>query len=150
MKRGDLDSVNAIIKACITEWNLPERVKRLSLSSYQYTVIDLEHLSAVVAVTTDNEIVGAAAWEHTDTNDLPRDQHGVLLHGLYVHPHNQLHGIGKRFIKSALEDVRRQGLDGILVKAQSDAISYFQSQGFTILPVENSERDYPHRWWKAL
>jgi N-acetylglutamate synthase-like GNAT family acetyltransferase len=150
MQRGDLDSVNAIIKACITEWNLPDRVKRLSLNSYQYTVLDLEHLSAVVAVTRDNEIVGVAAWEHADTNDLPKNQHGVLLHGLYVQPRKQRRGIGKRLIKTALEDVRSQGLDGILVKAQNDAISYFQAQGFTMLPVENSERDYPHRWWKAL
>lgn len=150
MQRGDLDSVNAIVKACVMEWGLPERVKRLSLSSYQFTVLDLEHFSTVVAVTTDNEIIGVAAWEHAHSNDLPSDQHGLLLHGLYVNPHNQLHGIGRRLITTALEDARSQGLDGILVKAQSDAISYFQSQGFTRLPVENSERDYPHRWWKAL
>jgi N-acetylglutamate synthase-like GNAT family acetyltransferase len=150
MQEDDLQSVNAVIESCVMTWDLPERVKRLSLSSYQYTTFDLEHLTAVVAVSTDNDIVGVAAWEHANTNDLPTNQQGMLLHGLYVEPNNQLHGIGRRLVKSALDDIRRQGLHGLLVKAQSDAISYFQSQGFTQLPIENSERDYPHRWWKAL
>ncbi|MET0069679.1 MAG: GNAT family N-acetyltransferase [Candidatus Thiodiazotropha sp.] len=150
MEREDLDSVNAIIEACVMGWDLPERVKRLSLGSYRYTEHDLDHLTAYVAVITGGEIAGVAAWEPADANDLPQSKQGMLLHGLYAAPNHQGLGIGSRLINSALVAARVQGMDGLLVKAQSDAAGYFQSRGFANLPVENPERDYPHRWWLAL
>ncbi|MEW8578135.1 MAG: GNAT family N-acetyltransferase, partial [Candidatus Thiodiazotropha sp.] len=150
MERGDLDSVNAIVEACVAGWDLPERVKRLSLGSYRYSEHDLDHLTAVVAVIKNDEIIGVATWESADSSELPQNQQGMLLHGLYVAPGYQGHGVGRRLINSALEAARRQGMDGLLVKAQSDAVGYFQSRGFTYLPIENAQRDYPHRWWLAI
>ncbi|MES9993846.1 MAG: GNAT family N-acetyltransferase [Candidatus Thiodiazotropha sp.] len=147
MTRDDLESVNAIIEVCVMGWDLPQRVKRLSLGSYRYTEEDLDHLTAIVAVNAADEIMGVTTWEPADTNDLPQSQHSMLLHGLYVAPLHQGIGIGDRLIKSALEAVREQGMQGLLVKAQSDAIGYFQSRGFTKLPIENTNRDYAHRWW---
>ncbi|MBT2968403.1 MAG: hypothetical protein B6D72_08160 [gamma proteobacterium symbiont of Ctena orbiculata] len=150
MKKGDIDSVNAIIEACVMGWDLPERVKRLSLGSYRYTEHDLDHLTAVVAVMTGNGIVGIATWNFTAAEDLPKNQHGMQLHGLYVAPRHQRRGVGSRLINCALEAAREQGMEGLTVKAQSDATGYFQSRGFTNLPVENEERDYPHRLWLAV
>ncbi len=38
-----LDAINHVIEAAVMIWDLPERVKRLSLSSYYYTEQDLNH-----------------------------------------------------------------------------------------------------------
>lgn len=62
----DLDTINRVIEAAIMTWDLPERVKRLSLSSYYYTEQDLNHLELVVAEDGQKNIKGVAAWEHTD------------------------------------------------------------------------------------
>ncbi|MFT4650146.1 MAG: hypothetical protein ACI9AP_000314, partial [Flavobacteriales bacterium] len=39
---------------------------------------------------------------------------------------------------------------GLLVKAQVDAVSFFNQAGFTKLPVEDYSRDYVYRYWKAV
>lgn len=148
--KNDLDAVNAIVEACVMSWNLPERVKRLSLASYRYNPFDLQHLEMVLVEIDDGEIAGVAAWEPASVADLPKDRTGMLLHGLYVAPQQQRHGIGGRLIESALEAVRRNEMNGLLVKAQADAISYFESKGFIAQPIENENRDYPYRWWKAV
>ncbi len=149
MQRDDLDSANAIVETCVIGWDLPERVKRLSLGSYRYTEQDLDHFTAVVAITPHNEIIGVAAWEPASAGDLPGNRQGMLLHGLYVAPRHQGEDVGGRLVKTAVEAARTQGMDGLLVKAQSDANGFFQSRGFSNLPVENAARDYPHRWWLA-
>lgn len=131
-------------------WNLPERVKRLSLGSYRYQLHDLDHLELVVAEIPGGEVVGVAAWEFASATDLPREKRGLLLHGLYVSPQHQHRGIGSRLVDTALEAVHTQGMDGLLVKAQADAVGFFQARGFTHLPVENPGREYAHRWWKSI
>jgi predicted N-acetyltransferase YhbS len=147
-QKDDLNAINAIIESCVMSWNLPERVKRLSLSSYRYGPYDLYHFDLVLAEITGGEIAGVAAWEPATPSDLPKDTTGMLLHGLYVAPPRQNQGIGRRLIDSALEAVRKQGMNGLLVKAQADAIGYFQSQDFASLTIENPKQDYPYRWWK--
>ena len=144
----DLDSVNAVIESCLMAWDLPERVKRLSISSYRYNSHDLGHLDMLLAKRAKTETIGVAAWEPASEYDLPTDKSGILLHGLYVAPHCQQRGIGSCFVNFALDAVRSHGMDGLLVKAQADAVGYFQAHEFIFLPIENPDRDYPHRWWK--
>ena len=48
--KTDLDAINRVIEAAVMTWKLPERVKRLSLPSYRYTLADFAHLEMVVAV----------------------------------------------------------------------------------------------------
>ena len=146
---SDLDAINTIISSCVMGWNLPERVKRLSIGSYQYNDHDLQHLQLFVALDSANRILAVSALEEADISDLPDAQTGLLLHGLYVLPDCQKQGIGNQLIQLAMEKVREKQLDGLLVKAQADANSYFQKQGFSLLPVVNHNKDYPHRWWKT-
>jgi len=150
VRKTDLDSVNAVITSCVMDWDLPERVKRLSISSYYYHSHDLNHLNILLAETLGAEVVGIATWETAVASDLPKDKSGMLLHGLYVASQHQHHGIGSRLVNSALDAVRTQEMDGLLVKAQADAVGFFQSQGFINLPSENPESDYPHRWWRPV
>ena len=49
-----------------------------------------------------------------------------------------------------MEHVKQQQMQGLLVKAQPDANSYFEKQGFECLPVNNINKDYPYRWWKLV
>ena len=102
----------------------------------------------LLAETPGAEIVGIAAWEPAAASDLPKHKSGMLLHGLYVAPPHQHRGIGSSLVNAALDAVRTEEMDGLVVKAQAGAVSFFQSQGFINLPIENSGRDYPHRWWR--
>jgi len=70
-KETDLEAVNSIIHAAVMTWDLPARVKRLSLPGYSYNVTDFDHLVIVVAENQRHEIVGTAAWEPADARDTP-------------------------------------------------------------------------------
>ena len=143
----DLPAINGIVERAIATWQLPERVKRLSLPSYRYHAHDLVHLHLVVAEDADHALVGIAAWEPADPRDLPAGQRGLLLHGLYVDPAHQHRGVGSRLLDEAAAAARAQGFDGVLVKAQADANGFFEARGLQKLPVEDAARHYPHRFW---
>lgn len=144
----DLDAANRVIEAAVMTWNLPERVKRLSLESYLYSGDDLEQMRILVANDPVQGVVGVGAWEPADTRDTPEGQAALLLHGIYVLPGRQGAGIGSRLLRAALEAAAAQGVAGLLIKAQSEAGGFFERRGFERLPVLNPKRDYPHRFWK--
>jgi len=144
---SDLYRVNAVIGAAVMTWNLPERVKRLSLPSYHCHAHDLKHLTLTVAETDTGAIAGIATWEPPDPDDTPDQAKGLLLLGLFVDPAFQRQGIGSRLLEQALEAARHGGFDGLLVKANPEARSFFAARGLQPLPVSRPERDYPHRYW---
>ena len=149
-KLEDLDNINRVIEEAIMTWNLPERVKRLSLSSYLYTSIDFDHLDIVVSEDDTHGIVGVAAWEQADANDVPEGKTALLLHGIYVDPSHHHQGIGQQLLKRAEQAVLHYNFDALLVKAQSGAEGFFQKQGMRLLPIENTERHYAGRYWKIV
>ena len=59
----DLDAINAVIERAVMTWNLPHRVKRLTLPSYRYNAHDLDHLHMVLAGDAGHAVLGVAAWE---------------------------------------------------------------------------------------
>ncbi|MHB1189166.1 GNAT family N-acetyltransferase [Thiobacillus sp.] len=144
---ADLPALNGVIERAIATWQLPERVKRLSLPSYRYQAHDLDHLHLVVAEDAEHALVGVAAWEPAGPRGLPAEKRGLLLHGLYVDPSHQHRGIGSRLLDAAAAAARSQGFDGVLVKAQADANGFFAARGLQRLPVTDPARDYPHRFW---
>lgn len=148
-RENDLVSLNEVVEAGVMSWKIPERVKRLAMSSYHYHANDLAHQRIVLAETEQGEVAGVVAWEPANPEELPANESGLLLHGLFVAPRFQGQGVGHRLVDAALEAVRRQKLDGLLVKAQEDAVGFYQSVGFTRLKVENPDRDYPNRLWKS-
>jgi GNAT superfamily N-acetyltransferase len=147
---GDLEEINRIIDACIMTWDLPDRVKRLSLSSYRYSGIDLDFLDIVVAENLEGEILGAAAWEPADAGDTPGGTGGLLLHGIYVDPSQQRRGIGARLFSAAVETVRQRGLKGLLVKAQADANGFFTALGMQAVAHDGDPRRYANRLWMQV
>lgn len=145
----ELNAVNKVVEAAIMNWDLPERVKRLSLPSYRYTEVDLKHLNLVVAENNELGIIGVAAWEEADPKDIPGGQTAMLLHGIYVTPSHHHHGIGQQLLQYVETTVQSQCED-LLVKAQADADAFFLAQGMQRLIIENDKRDYANRFWKQL
>lgn len=149
-RRSELDALNAVIERAVLTWDLPERVKRLSVPLYRYSAFDLEALDVVVADLTGAGVVGVAAWEQAAVKDAPPGQRALLLHGIYVDPAWHRQGIGSRLFAAAEEAARSGGFTGVLVKAQAGAEGFFSARGLRRLAVENAERDYAHRYWKPV
>lgn len=145
--KADLEAINGVIDAAIMTWDLPERVKRLSLSSYHYTEIDLSHYEIQVAVQ-DDHIIAVLAWDKEPHR--VQQQRGLLLHGIYVHPDRQHHGIGTQLFQEAEKAVEEQQLDGLLVKAQKDAEAFYIARGMHKLVVADHDREFANRYWKAV
>ena len=148
-KREDLDAINAVIEAAVMNWHLPERIKRLALPSYLYTNIDYEHLEILVAEIVDTGIVGVAACEMADPEEVPGQQ-ALLLHGLYVRPNVQHQGIGSQLFRAMETLVHKHKCDGLLVKAQTDAVGFFEFHAMQRLENINPKSDYAHRFWKPV
>lgn len=148
--KNDLDAINRIIEAAVMIWDLPERVKRLSLSSYYYTEQDLNHLELVVAEDGQKNIKGVAAWEHADNKNTLTGHTALLLHGIYVDPAYHHKGIGHQLFQCAEQTAHEQQCDGLLIKAQEDANGFFISEGMSRLPIEDSSRQYANRFWKKI
>jgi GNAT superfamily N-acetyltransferase len=146
---SDLDAVNRVIERAVGTWGLPERVHRLSLPLYRYGAVDLQHLTVRV-VERSSDVVGVAAWEPADPADAPGGQSALLLHGLYVDPAHHGQGLGKRLLRAAIAAARSGGFGGLLVRAQAQAVGFFEARGLKRLPVVNAERDYPHRYWTRV
>ena len=146
----DLEAINQVVESAMMTWNLTERVKRLSLSSYQYSEIDFGHLEFVVAIESQKNIIGVASWEIADTRDAPAGYTALLLHGIYVVPKYHRQGIGRQLFISAEQAAINHGYDGILVKAQEDAIDFFTSQGMKRLAPDNPALQYANRFWKNI
>lgn len=140
----DLPRINAVIERAIQIWDLPERVKRLSLPIYTYDPVDLSHLEVTVAEA--ESILGVGVWGLAGERDAPQRQ-GGLLHGIYVDPAWHRQGIGTRLLEEAMVFACANELSGILVKAQRGAEGFFRARGWHALPVLNPGRDYPYRYW---
>jgi len=149
-EKTDLDTINRVIESAVMGWQLPERVKRLSLPSYRYDTLDFEHLEMVVAEDDKQQIIGIASWQQADSKDTPANQSALLLHGIYVEPALQHQGIGQQLFHSAEEAARDHEYQGLLVKAQQDASAFFIAQGMHRLQTEDPSRQYANRFWKDI
>jgi GNAT superfamily N-acetyltransferase len=145
----ELDAVNSIIEAAIGTWNISPRVKRMVLPSYQYNEHDFAHFT-LLGARVDGQLVGLASLEPADSGDIPEGQRALLVHGIYVKPERHGAGIGARLVSAATGEARRLGYTGLLVRAERSAVGFFEKQGFDLLPVLDSAKDYPYRLWLAL
>ncbi len=143
----DLEIVNALVGRAIQSWDLPDRIKRISLPIYLYRTGDLEFMHVIVAEDPDGKIVGVAAWEPAAAKDAPRGRSALLLHGIYVDPDLHRCGIGSRLLDAAVQVAASDNYDGLVVKAQSDAVAFFEALGLERLAEENPHRNYPYRFW---
>lgn len=147
-RESDLASINAIIEAAVMGWSLPERVKRLSVDSYRYTLEDLRHFAMRVALDGDR-VVGVAAFEQAARRETPNGVSGLMLHGLYVDPAAQRRGVGRVLVESVASAARYAGHRGVLVKASRDAVDFFRRLGFARVAASGAS-DYPNLFWLPI
>ncbi|MHA7881111.1 MAG: GNAT family N-acetyltransferase [Saccharospirillum sp.] len=146
---ADLAHINTIIASAIAQWALPERVKRLTLPSLQYTATDLGFQTLRVALN-GQEPMGIVAWEEAGPADRLQQAPTLLLHGIYVDPKAQGQGIGRVLFQQAENAAREQGLAGIVVKAQKGSEAFYQAMGLSPMPVTDASRDFENRFAKTL
>ncbi len=149
LREADLPEVNAVVEQAIMGWNLPERVKRLSLPGYRYDSADLAHQQGRVARDAEGHIVGVVVWEAAPDENVPGASNVYRLHGLYVAPSRQRQGIGRRLLDAVIREVCASGADSLVIRAQADAVPFFQAMGLERLPVIDPARDYPNRFHVA-
>lgn len=147
---GELDVINRVIESAVLTWDLPERVKRLSLPGLYYHETDLDFFDISVATDKKGDIVGVAVLENTPLRSGPDDKVALLLHGLYVTPTSRQLGIGRLLVNAIVGTLGESGVDGLLVKAQKDALGFFEAMGFRQLEIEDHARDYVLRYWKVI
>jgi GNAT superfamily N-acetyltransferase len=146
----DLGELNRVVERAVMSWRLPDRVKRLALPTYLYNEHDMQHMEILVAVDPEKSLIGLAAWELFDYKDDPQQRSSILLHGIYVLPEHQRHGIGSHLLGMVEQTARAAGNSGILVKAQSDAVGFFRAKGYSQLATDDQAKDYPNRYWKSV
>ena len=139
--QDDLAAINQVIDAAVAGWSVAERVKRLALPTLRYSGPDFDDFSFGV-IESEPGICAVAAWRE-------ESQAGyVLLHGLYVDPSIQRCGLGRRLINRVADTARRQGFEGILLRAERVAVDYFEYLGFERLEPEDPRGGtYPYRFW---
>lgn len=145
----DLPVVNHIIEAAISRWNLAERVKRLSLSSYLYSNLDLQQYTILLA-KMNRDIVGIISYEQAENNDISLNKNILFIHGIYVAPDFQLQGVGTYLINAVEKITKKNKLSGILIKAHKEAVPFYIKNNFTPIQVTDIKRDYPDRYWKSI
>jgi len=146
---ADLDEINRIIEAAIMTWELSDRVKRLTLPTYKYNEMDLQHMEIVVA-KRHGQILGIAAWEQANPIDAPKGKSALLLHGIYVDPEHHRQGIGSLLFSAAEAATTSTQLDGLVVKSQKGSEPFYLAQGMQRLRVEDSKREYENRYYKRI
>jgi len=144
LEPGDLTEANHVIAAAIQTWDIAPRVKRLALASHQYQEHDFQHL-AFVGAFEDGRPLGLMALEPVASEKALRAQAAMLIHGLYVIPDWHGAGIGSWLLERAQKVARDRRFAGLIVRAEKGAKTFFQARGFRPLPVEDAQRDYPHR-----
>lgn len=146
---GDLDTINAIIARAIQGWALPERVKRLTLPSLQYTTIDFDFQSLWLAVYEQHP-VAMSAWEDADSVDQHNYAPTLLLHGIYVDPSAQGRGVGRCLFAQAEVIARSRNLAAIVVKAQKGSEPFYRALGMVPMAVTDRARHFENRFVKIL
>lgn len=127
----DLMFINGIIETAVMSWQLPERVKRLSLPNYRYSADHFESLSLFLANGKDSaDVLGVLALADEGEAEMPYGQTSSVIHGIYVDPFNHREGIGKKLVAHAVKLARRAEKDGVLATVQPDAFAFFEAVGF--------------------
>jgi N-acetylglutamate synthase-like GNAT family acetyltransferase len=136
---SDLVSINRVIADAVMGWPLPERLKRLTLSSMQYDAQDMRYFEMFVALIGER-VAGVASWDP--------DHEASLFHGLYIEPESQNLGLGQYLMQHVFVRAKSRGRVSMLIRAERVSASYFTHQHFE--EIEADATDYPYQFRKWL
>lgn len=125
----DLNSINRIIKLCLFNRPVSDRVKELTLLSLLFEPSDLHHMAIWVLGEPVTGVIG-----------LQKIDKGILLHSIYVDPSKSNQGIGSELFRHACQLAVTNNQDRLIVKAFAESIGFFEKIGFS----SSNILDYPH------
>lgn len=148
----DLMFINGIIETSVMSWQLPERVKRLSLPNYRYKAEHFDTLTLFLAVAKETpDVLGVLALGTATGEHAPPGKNATLLHGIYVDPINHREGVGTKLVAHSVKAAKKAETDGVLVHAQPDSIAFFEATGFARCEIPDTEdTEYRNTFWKSL
>lgn len=120
----DLEELNSVITDAVMQWVLPDRVKRLSLPSFHYDALDVQHMDIRIARNHQHTIIAIIATEMTDSPGV------ILLHGIFVRSSDQRRGVGTLLLRTVEQNLSASMVKSLLVKPQKEAIDFFHALGF--------------------
>lgn len=126
---SDLDAIKSVIRSCVMNRPVSERVKKLTLPSLYLEPGDFDFMTIWIA---GEPIAGVLALQEIDE--------GMLLHSLYVDPSVSGQGVGSQLARTACELTRATNQRRLIVKAFPEAVGFFEKVGFT----KTNIIDYPH------
>jgi GNAT superfamily N-acetyltransferase len=128
-------------------WPLSERLRRLSLPLLIYSETDWQYYEFLV-MRDGSTVAAMSAW---DSHTRLSTQYGsaALLHGLYVAPDWQGQSIGWQLVQAVAKKARALPVDGLLIKAERVAASYFKQRGMLAVAA-TGRQDYPYQFWLDL
>lgn len=144
--RGDLPAVNAVIERAVLQWPLPESLKRLVIPVLRYDDADSDHLQIFVCREA-HQTVGVLALDYDDA-DAEDQRRDVSLHGLYVEPRVQRHGLGKALVAFAEFQSGMHSRDAITLRAERISCGFFERCGYVHRPPA-TDADYPYTYRKS-
>ena len=107
-------------------WPMPERLKRLSVPVLCYDCEDFNHYQFIL-YKDQGATVGIGAWNAQATVVTAR-------------------GDGQQLMAQILSEAMAMGADGLQIKAERPAITFFEHCGLQALSA-GSPKDYPYQFW---
>ena len=125
----DLNSINRVIKLCLNNRPVTERIKKLTLSSLLFESTDFNYMAIWVVGEPATGVLG-----------LQKIDEGMLLHSIYVDPSKSNQGVGTELFRHARQLTANNNQDRLIVKSFSESVGFFKKIGFT----HSFILDYPH------
>jgi len=125
----DLNSINRVIKLCLSNRPVSDRIKKLTLPSLLFESTDLDYMAIWVL---GDPVTGVLGLQEIDE--------GMLLHSMYVDPSKCNQGVGSELFRHARQLTAKSNTDRLIVKAFSESIGFFEKIGFIPSDILN----YPH------
>ena len=125
----DLNSINRIIKLCLLNRPVSDRIKELTITSLLFEPTDLHYMAVWVMGEPATGVIG-----------LQKIDEGILLHSIYIDPSKSNQGIGSELFHHARQLTATNNQDRLIVKAFSELIGFFKKIGFT----SSNILDYSH------
>ena len=149
-RAADLPLVRSVIRSAVNAWPAPERLKRCALPVLMYDEQDLDDFELLL-LTKDGSPLAVGAWQPQAALDDPDGRISTLLHGLYVAESAQRNGFGTELQSVISRRAAAAGFNGLHVKAERFAVTYFARCGYRRLASAEQPRNapaYPYWFWQ--
>lgn len=147
--QADLEKINILVAEAVGTWPTSERLKRLAALPLRYNWADFQDFEMVLCYKAAAEI-GVAVWQPETPLQAAGLNQAILLHGLYVTPQAQGHGVGRGLLAEIARRALERQQDTIYVRAERFATGFFRRIGCRQLGAhegpEAGQQAYPHRF----